>query len=176
MSRHPQIQGIDLPEGFFHRKQYKTMQEIRKALEDQPRTFSQLKKMLKIPKASLYVALRESIRWGSVEGIIHWQTLGLTGNKLIPFFQLTGREPITHGGGKSEKSTTIAVESPDGNIRTIYQRVKASSPDYLDTRHPWMDPSKDKGYIFRKKAVKKKDPRILTEEELERIKTFGHGK
>jgi len=173
MSKHPIFEGIALPEGFYYRKQYRTMQRIREALKERPKTFNQLLSELKIPKASLYVALRELIRWGSVAGYIHWQTLGFTGHKLTPFFQLTGQEPILIGGGRSEKSSTLAVESPDGNIRTIYQRVKAPSPDYLDKRYPWVDPNKDRGYIFRKKAVKKKDSRILTPEEYERIKTLG---
>jgi len=155
MSRHPILEGITLPEGFYYRRQYRTMQQIRKVLEKRPKTFNQLLSELKIPKASLYVALRELVKWGSVDGYIHWQTLGLTRHKLTPFFQLTGREPILSGGGRSEKSSTLGVESPDGNTRWIYQRVKASSPDYLDN-YPWIDREKDKGYKFRLKATKKR--------------------
>jgi len=138
------------------------MQKIRSTLEEhKPKTFKQLLLELNEPKTSLFVALRHLIENGEVLGQIHRGTLKETKGKLTPFYYLTDFRPITHGGGKSERTNIRATESPDGNTRVIEQRVRVKL---------------GKGYDWRKKMIVKRDSRILTDEELEYIKKFPHQK
>jgi len=133
--------SVYLKEGFLESKEYRIMKRIEKTLATGTKTFEQLYKELKEPKTSVYFALRSLIRWKVVYAFIDNQTLEKTKGKFMPFYNLTGINPIMHGGGLSDKSTICAVLELDdkGNEigRQRYKRIRSrlgSRYEYVDRR------------------------------------------
>jgi len=159
--------SIDLKKGFRETKEYEVTQEIRKMLASEPKTWNDLCKKLKrlASKAIIYFALRDLIRWNVVYGFIDSETLNKTKSKIVPFYNLTGINPIMHGGGFPDKSSMYAVLELDDKGNEIGRQLYKTIRSRLGSRYEYVDRK-----VGKSQRIKKDD------REFERTKTFGHSK